>query len=201
MTVKLLRFNLRFLGLLLLTFKTTFSFGQVQPQVIVPSFDDDFSKTVQQLENGQTDIRELDSLKKAMYSQMEKSAYSDIISTTKQMLSIDYTNMLAHKILRQTYKIVGDTINAAKYKTIQFGLLNSIVKNGDGQTCATAWPVIQVEEEYFILTMIDAQLLEQSITEEKRHLCDQMNVKLDGKKKTFYFETSKVFEGYKKLGL
>ncbi|MCE2865365.1 MAG: DUF4919 domain-containing protein [Cryomorphaceae bacterium] len=223
MTEKLLRFNLCFLGLLLLTFTTAFSFGQVQPQVIVPSFDDDFSKTVQQLENGQTDIdylafrysfieseqfrvasgkmRELDSLKKAMYSQMEKSAYSDIISTTKQMLSIDYTNMLAHKILRQTYKIVGDTINAAKYKTIQFGLLNSIVKNGDGQTCATAWPVIQVDEEYFILTMIDAQLLEQSITEEKRHLCDQMNVKVDGKKKTFYFETSKVFEGYKKLGL
>ena len=93
----------------------------MQPQVIVPSFDDDFSKTVQQLENG--------------------------------------------------------------------------------QTCATAWPVIQVDEEYFILTIIDAQLLEQSITEEKRHLCDQMNVKVDGKKKTYYFETSKVFEGYKKLGL
>jgi hypothetical protein len=49
--------------------------------------------------------------------------------------------------------------------------------------------------------MIDAQLLEQSITEEKRHLCDQMNVKVDGKKKTYFFETSKVFEGYKKLGL
>lgn len=56
MTEKLLRFNLCFLGLLLLTFTTAFSFGQVQPQVIVPPFDDDFCKTVQQLENGQTDI-------------------------------------------------------------------------------------------------------------------------------------------------
>ncbi len=92
MTVKSLRCSIRFFCLLLLTFKTTFSFGQVQSQVIVPSFDDDFSKTVQQLENGQTDIdylafrysfieseqfrvasgklRELDSLKKAMYGQM-----------------------------------------------------------------------------------------------------------------------------------
>jgi len=217
------RINPRLFGLILFTFIKTISFGQMQAQVLVPQFDDDFCKTVQLLENGQTDIdylafrfsfieseqfkvasgkvRELDSLKKAMYVQMEKSAYSDIISTTKQMLSIDYTNMLAHKILRQTYKIIGDTINADKYKTIQFGLLNSIIKNGDGQTCVTAWPVIQIEEEYFILSMIEAKLLLQSSTQEKRHTCDEMTVKVDGKKKTFYFETSKVFEGYKKLGI
>ena len=40
------------------------------------------------------------------------------------MLSIDYTSMIAHKILRQTYNIIGDTLNAKKYKTIQFGLLH-----------------------------------------------------------------------------
>jgi hypothetical protein len=28
-----------------------------------------------------------------------------------------------------------------------------------------------------------------------------MEVKVDGKKKTYYFETSKIFVGYKKLGL
>ena len=74
------------------------------------------------------------------------------------------------------------------------------MKNGDGQTCATAWPVIQVTEEYFILQMMDAKLQEQSI-ERKDGLCDRMDVKLEGKKKTYYFETTKVFEGYKKLGL
>ena len=135
-----------------------------------------------------------------MYVQMDKSNYDGITKATKAMLSIDYTSILAHKILRQTYKITGDTINYKKYYTIQFGLLKSITKNGDGKTCQTGWPVIQIEEEYFILDMLGAKLLKQSI-DNSGGICDKMEVKEDGKKKTYYFETSKVFEGYKKLGL
>jgi len=207
--------------LLILTFILTSicSFGQTTPQVIIPNFNDKFCDYVKKLEAGQTDIdyqdfrfsfieseqfkiankksTEYDSLKKEMYVQMDKSNYQEIIKITKQMLSIDYTSMIAHKILRQTYKIAADTINAAKYKTIQFGLLNSIVKKGDGKTCETAWPVIQIEEEYFILEMLRAKLKKQSI-DNGGGLCDKMEVKVDGKKKTYYFETSKVFEGYKK---
>ncbi|MGV3610349.1 MAG: DUF4919 domain-containing protein [Fluviicola sp.] len=198
------------------------SFAQNPTEIIVPSFKDKYSEFVGQLEAGKTDInyqdfrfsfieseqfivassksKELDSLKGEMYAQMGKSNTLEVINLTKQVLSIDYTDMLAHKILRQAYKIVGDTTNASKYKTIQFGLLNSIVKNGNGQTCETAWPVIQVTEEYFILQMIEAELQEQSI-DRKGGLCDRMEVKVDGKKKTYYFEITKVFEGYKKLGL
>ncbi len=198
------------------------SFGQTTPQVIIPNFDDKFCDYVKKLEAGKTDIdyqafrfsfieteqfkiarkkfSEFDSLKKEMYVQMDKSNYQGIIKITKQLLSIDYTDMMAHKILRQTYKLIGDTINAAKYKTIQFGLLNSIVKKGDGNTCSTAWPVMQIEEEYFILEMVGAKLKKQSIVNDGG-LCDKMEVKVDGKRKTYYFETSKVFEGYKKMGM
>ena len=199
------------------------SFGQINTEVNIPTFKDKYSEFIKQLESGQTDINykdfresfieseqfkiaskkstEFDSLKKEMYSLMNKKDYQEIIKVTKEMLSIDYTSMIAHKILRQTYKIAGDTISAAKYKTIQFGLLNSIVKNGDGKTCATAWPVIQIEEEYFILQMVGATLQKQSI-DNTGGLCDKMEVKTDeGEEKTYYFETSKVFEGYRKLGM
>ena len=208
--------------LVALLFVNFLSFGQSSVEIIIPPFQDKYSESVKKLEAGETDInyqdfrysfieseqfiiassksKEVDSLKKEMYTQMRNSNSQEIINLTKQILSIDYTDMMAHKILRQSYKNIGDTVNASKYKTIQFGLLNSIVKNGDGQTCATAWPVIQVTEEYFILQMMDAKLQEQSI-ERKDGLCDRMDVKLEGKKKTYYFETTKVFEGYKKLGL
>ncbi len=216
-------YNMRKLTLLFLTVLltvTTFSFGQTIPQVVVPNFSDKFCDYVKKLEAGQTDIdyqdfrfsfveseqfkvaskksSEFDSLKKEMYVQMDKSNYQKVIQITKQMLSIDYTSMIAHKILRQTYKITGDTVNAAKYKTIQFGLLKSIVKKGDGNTCSTAWPVIQIEEEYYILEMVGAKLKKQSVDNDGG-LCDKMEVEVDGVNKTYYFETSKVFEGYKKL--
>lgn len=198
------------------------AFGQTETKIIVPEFNDKYSNYVKQLEAGETDIdyqdfrfsfieseqfiianknaTKIDSLMKEMYAKMKTKSYSDIVDITKQILSIDYTSMIAHKILRQTYEIIGDTVNATKYKTIQFGLLNSIVKKGDGKTCETSWPVIQISEEYFILEMLDAELLKQSI-DNKGGLCDKMEVKVDGKKKTYYFDISKVFLGYKKLGL
>jgi hypothetical protein len=208
-----------------LTFILTafYSFGQTTPEVIVPKFNDKYSEFVKQLEAGKTDInytefresfieseqfkvaskekKEFDRLEKAMYTEMNKSNYQEVIKITKAMLSIDYTSMLAHKILRQTYKIIGDTLNAKKYKTIQFGLLRSITDNGNGQTCKTAWHVIQVSEEYFILQMLGAELQRQSI-DNSNGLCDKMEVKTEeGEEKTYYFETSKVFEGYRKLGM
>lgn len=198
---------------LLLLFNFTFVIGQTE--IKVPEFDDDYSKTVQILENGKTDIdyksfresfieseqfkiaskksTEFWELKKKMYRQMSESKYDSIITTTKNMLSIDYTSMTAHKILRQTYKIIGDTINAKKYKTIQFGLLRSIVNNGDGKSCENGWPVIQISEEYFILNMLGVELKTQSID---GGICDRMEVvDENGETKVYYFEISNVFKG------
>ena len=121
-----------------------------------------------------------------------------MIKRTKLMLGIDYTSMKAHKYLQQTYKILGDTLNYKKYHDIEFGLLNSIVKNGDGKTCATAWPVVQIREEYFILDMVGASLLMQTI-DSKGGFCDKMETTVDGTKKTYYFEITNVFKGHEKL--
>lgn len=195
------------------------SFAQKLPEVEIPAFKDKYSDYVKKLEEGTLDIdyqdfrfsfleseqfnvagkrsKEFREFEEEMYKQMGKKNYDKIIKAAKAMLSIDYTNMMAHKILRQTYKIVGDTINAAKYKTIQFGLLNSIVKKGDGKSCATGWPVIQISEEYFILNMIGANLDKQSL-DNTGGTCDKMDVTVERESRTYYFEVSKVFEQYKK---
>ena len=197
-------------------------YGQEPSQIIVPNHNDTYSKYVQMLENGETDIdyqdfrfsfleseqfliaskksEDLNNLKKRMYAEMDKSNYREIVSITQQMLTIDYTNMLAHKILRQTYNILGDTLNAQKYKAIQFGLMHSILDRGNGKMCETAWPVIQISEEYFILNIMGAEFTQQSLYNEGG-LCDEMDVMIEGEKKTYYFEVSKVFEGYNKKGL
>jgi hypothetical protein len=191
------------------------SWGQKGEQIIIPKFNDKYCEYIKALEKGETvidyqDFRfsfleseqfkiasnqsaKLDSLRKMMYQNMDLSEYKKVVSITKQMLSIDYTNMLAHKILRQTYKIIGDTINAQKYKDIQFGLLYSITDSGDGKSCETAWSVIQISEEYFILQMLDAELRQQSLYN-KGGLCDKMDVVIDNEEKTYYFEITKIME-------
>ena len=190
--------------------------------VATPRHGDKYSKLVRQLEAGETNInyREfrdsflesgqfelaanqnsaLDALTKTVHELMKKAKYSDIVEVAKKILSIDYTDIEAHKILQQTYKILGDAPNQKKYHDIEFGLLNSIVKNGDGKTCQTAWPVIQVTEEYFILGMLGAKVLKQSI-DTTGGQCDRIEVQTDGGKKVYYFDIRKVFKGYNKLGI
>lgn len=190
------------------------------PQISVPSFDDTYSKTVRKLESGQTDIdyrafresflaskqfqvaankkEEFDRLQQALPKLMDQSKFPEIIQTTKKILSIDYTNLRAQKILYQTYKILKDEPNGKKHHDIEIGLLTSIVRNGDGKSCKTAWPVVQIAEEYFILEMLDAKLERQSI-DHNGGFCDKMEVSTDKGKAVYYFGIAKVFEGRAKL--
>lgn len=202
----------------LLLIQTFFLNGQ-ESKIEIPNFNDNYSKYVQQLESGKTDIdftdfrnsfleskqftekgTNYDSLKSQVYIEIKNKNYQGVIKLTKAMLSIDYTSMFAHKYLQQTYKIIGDTINRNKYHDIEFGLINSIIRSGNGKTCETGWHVIQIEEEYFILKMIGASLQNQSIISSENNNCDKMVVKTEeGESKTYYFEANKVFEMESKM--
>jgi hypothetical protein len=202
----------------MLTF-THYALAQENPSVVVPSYKDKYSEFVTKLEAGETGINfrefresfleseqfkvttsynpDLKSLRKTLHKLMSESRYTEIIAISKKMLSIDYTDMEAHKILQQTYKILGDTENQSKYYDIEFGLLNSIIKNGDGKSCQTAWPTIQIAEEYFILNMVSAQLNKQSI-DNIGGLCDKMETESTEGNKIYYFEISNTIKGHTK---
>src|SRR5882724_764689 len=197
-TVNMAKFVLSFFAALMLGHG---AFAGNEAKIVIPAFDDKYSGFVRQLEAGQTDINytefrnsfleseqfkvvanqspDLRTLRTTMRELMKSSKYPESIDVTKKILSLDYTDMEAHKILRQTYKILGDTANSKKYHDIEFGLLNSIIKKGDGKTCQTAWPVIQTTEEYFILdTVVGAKVLKQSVDNTGK-LCDKMEAQTD----------------------
>ncbi|PSK89536.1 uncharacterized protein DUF4919 [Taibaiella chishuiensis] len=197
---------------------TLLTFGQ-NSKIEIPAFNDKYSKYVQQLENGDLDIdytdfrssfldskqfskkgKVYDSLKKEVFTAIKNKNYQGVLNLTKAMLSIDYTSMFGHKYLQQTYKILGDTVNKKKYHDIEFGLLNSLTGSGDGKSCETGWHVTQIEEEYFILSMLGAQLQTQSISTGGKNMCDKMVVKTEeGETKTYFFEANIIFEQERKL--
>lgn len=189
------------------------AFGQ-DAEVKVPDLNDKYSGYVKQLESGHTEIDYTDfrnsfleskqynlkgtdynDLKKEVFKEIRNKNYKQVVKLTKEMLSMDYTSMFAHKYLQQTYKVLGDSLNQKKYHDIEFGLLYSITRSGDGKSCETGWHVTQIEEEYFILNMVGADLEKQSITRGGSNNCDKMQVKTeDGESKTYYFEINEVLE-------
>lgn len=187
-------------------------------KIKIPAFDDKYSKYVAQLESGDlnidyTDFRNsfldskqyskkgmnYDSLRRQVRAAAKDKNYQEVIRLTKAMLSIDYTSLFAHQYLQQTYKILSDTVNQKKYHDIEFGLLNSIVKSGDGKTCETGWHVTQIEEEYYILGVIGGRMESQAITSGGKNTCDRMIVKTEDGEMTYFFEANKVFEMEKKM--
>ena len=131
---------LSFLALLVLTHRAC---AQNASKVDIPGYGDKYSVFVKQLEAGQTNINytefrqsfleseqfrassnqkpDLGALRKTMHELMKSSKYAEVIEVANKMLNIDYTDMEAHKVLRQAYKILGDDANAKKYHDIEFG--------------------------------------------------------------------------------
>ena len=193
--------------------------SQSNRDVEIPDHGDTYSRLVRQLETGTTSIdyrafresflaspqfkvaadqaAELKALRAKMRFLMEDLSSEEIVEVAKKMLGIDYTDMEAHKILQQTYQILGDARNQKKYHDIEFGLLNSIVRSGDGKTCRTGWSVLQVAEQSFILDMLGARLVKQTLEGGR---CDRMEVDTDQGRRTYYFEVSRVFKGNDKRG-
>ncbi len=213
----MINYRLVFLAFILFT-SVSFSFSQ-DDKIKIPAFADKYSDYVKQLEEGNLDIDYTDfrnsfldskqflekgtnynDLRKKVNTAIQDRKYQEVVRLTKKMLEIDYTSMFAHKYLHQTYKILGDTINEKKYHDIQFGLLYSITRSGDGKTCETGWHVTQIEEEYFILSMIGARVKSQSLKTAAKNTCDRMDVKTeDGEDRSYFFEINKIFEQTSKL--
>ena len=193
--------------ILFLLFLPLLSFGQDDSEIIVPSYGDKYSDFAKQLESGQTDINYQDfrvsyiqspqfklrndsvynNLMQVVYSGMQNMDFPKIIKATKEMLSMDYTSMFAHMRLQQTYKKMGDTLNYEKHHDIEFGLMKSILGSGDARSCETARFTVQKEEIYFLLDIIDAEVLKESKDYSRPGICYKFKVRTDTGKRNYCF--------------
>jgi hypothetical protein len=97
----------------------------------------------------------------------------------------------AHFIRAQALKKLGDWAGFSYHWHCFYGLIHSIASSGDGKTPKTAFKVISVAEEYYLLDEIGAELITQSL----QHPCDVMQVRFrDGTETSLYFDVSISFE-------
>ena len=133
-------------------------------------------------------------LRSAIFAAVKAHDDQGVRAAAVKMISAFYVNLYGHKFLRQACAILRDDSCAAQEHFVEFGLLQSILKSGDGKTCATGWEVVSVGEEYFIISTMGAVPGRQSLLAGKPS-CDELQVTDEkGAPQTYYFRIDAVLE-------
>jgi hypothetical protein len=126
---------------------------------------------------------------KTMHAAVAAQNAAGVRAAAEQVISIDYTDMEAHKFRRQACHLLGDAACEQHEHFVEFGLLNSIVKGKDGGSPATAWEVSQVKEEYFILAMAGYTPGAQALLQNGGRAFDRLEAADEhGASRSFYFD-------------
>jgi hypothetical protein len=135
---------------------------------------------------------------KAMMNAMNAKDFAKAIEQADIVLANEYVNLDAHLIEAVANRELGALEKADFHRAVFGGLVDSILKSGDGKSPKTAWVVISVHEEYVVLQVLGFTLSQQSLLHQDGHSYDEMKVKneQDASEQTFYFNVDIPFKSY-----
>jgi len=115
--------------------------------------------------------------------------FSEALKDAETVLASEYVNIDAHFVEYIANREMGEADKAEFHHAVFRGLVDSILKSGDGKSTDKAWVVINVHEEYVVLRVLGYRPGEQSLLNKDGHAYDEMKVKNvdDGTEATFYF--------------
>ncbi|HLL52840.1 MAG TPA: DUF4919 domain-containing protein [Myxococcaceae bacterium] len=136
----------------------------------------------------------LSALRDAMFEAMgEQGDPAVVLARAREILEINYVDLDAQMARWRACELLKDEPCIQRSRVISQGLLDSVIEGGNGASCATAWKVVSVDEEYFVLRVMGARRLRQAVVKEGGNTCDALEVEReDGRRRTLYFEISEV---------
>ncbi|HAV77566.1 MAG TPA: hypothetical protein DCX53_09470 [Anaerolineae bacterium] len=102
----------------------------------------------------------------SMYDAYDNNDFQLAVELASRILEKNYLLPDPHFILLQSYQALGDQQNAEFHNYFLRGIISSIAESGNGRSPETAFIVIQIEEEHFMLTILGLQDSDQSFVEE-----------------------------------
>lgn len=129
----------------------------------------------------------IDDVRDAILKAAQEKDYAKVAQLSKPWLEKVPVDADIHFVRAQALKRLGDWTGFSYHWHCFYGLIHSIASTGDGKSSKTAFKVISVTEEYYLLDEIGAQLIDQRLSPP----CDVMHVKMrDGSEATFYFDVT-----------
>ena len=120
-----------------------------------------------------------------------------VLPLADEMLKADYTLVSVHVLRSDCLRTAGEAARADREEAIARGLMASLQDSGDGKSLKTAYVVVTMSEERFLLVGLGLHEERQSLINDSGHLYDLIegpNEKPDGPKLAF-FNVDALFAG------
>ena len=115
------------------------------------------------------------------------------LATTDKVLKESFINILAHLVRSECLNQKGELARAAREDTIIGGLRDSILVSGDGASAKTAFVVVTLDEERFVLSTKGLEETQQALIQDDGHSYDLIEGKAkDGTKRSVYFQIDAI---------
>jgi hypothetical protein len=129
----------------------------------------------------------VDPARHAVYDAFRKNRPDDVIRLGQVWLAKNPVDAEAYMLVAICQKQTGDVAGYVRSISWFYGLLRSITSGGDGRAPETAFKVIAVPEEYFLIRDLGAKVVQQALVDHY----DKMDLQTDdGRKFTLYFDVS-----------
>jgi hypothetical protein len=139
--------------------------------------------------------------KKKMLEALGSKKYKGALKQAEEILKDDFTEPNSHYVAFIANKELKDEKKSKFHKTVVNGLLNSIQNGNDGKTAKTAFEVITISEEYFVMEILGFRLGSQRLNNELGHTYDVLDGTNPETKEnaSFYFNVDAVWAAETKM--
>jgi hypothetical protein len=127
--------------------------------------------------------------RKSMLSALNDNSYDKALEYAGNILKQNYLDITAHIVSSIAYNELKNPERAKYHRQIVDGLIQSILKSGDGKSLETAYVVISTDEEYALFNVLGLKAASQSLLHDKGHSYDKMDAsnRKTNQTTTFYF--------------
>jgi uncharacterized protein DUF4919 len=137
----------------------------------------------------------------AMIQAFESKNYAKAVELIEVVLNYEFVNRGLHLAAEDAYRQLGNQTKADFHKTIAHKLLHAVLASGNGKTAETAYRVLDVSEEYFVMRELGYGAHGQALLSQgNKHYDLLMGTDGDsGKDVKVYFDISIFFGGCERV--
>jgi hypothetical protein len=132
-----------------------------------------------------------------MSAELEKNTnFDDALKIADTILMNYYVSIEAHNCCMLIYTQKGDSAKAQYHRYFVDGIINSVLKSGDGRYPETAWPVISKDEEKFVAASKGYDVFATASFFKNEIYWDLVMCIKNKDKKSYIFNTNAMFNGF-----